>query len=287
MVVVGFGGAGCAAAIAAHDAGARVLVLDKESASRAGGSTRVSGAVWFDNRDPERAAVYLRSLSAGRPVPEPVVEVWARETARNSEWMESLGIPVGLAVPAPAEFPDLEGSDVMCGWIGVEGRMGDGLLWAALSQAVRARDIDVRLETPARELITADGKVVGLLADAPDGSPLQVRATRGVILATGGFEANPEMVRDHLRLTDPVVWGTPAATGDGLRMAVEAGADRARTTASKSRRAGSGAPIPWPNSPRSCESIRMSCGTVSTATTPPAPPVLTTGSAAPHALSHR
>ncbi|MFE3054557.1 FAD-dependent oxidoreductase [Nocardia sp. NPDC059239] len=225
VVVVGFGGAGCAAAAAAHDAGARVLVLDKESGGRAGGSTRVSGAVWFDNRDPERAAVYLRSLSAGRPIPEPVVRVWAQETARNSEWMESLGIPVGLAVPAPPEFPDLDGSDVMCGWIGVDGRMGDGLLWAALSEAVRARGIEVRLQTPARELITGDGTVLGVLATAPDGSALRIRADRGVVLATGGFEANPEMVRDHLRLTDPVVWGTPAATGDGLRMAVKAGAD--------------------------------------------------------------
>lgn len=225
VVVVGFGGAGCAAAIAAHDAGARVLVLDKESDARAGGSTRVSGAVWFDNQDPERAAVYLRSLSAGRPIPEPVVEAWAAETARNTEWMRGLGIPVGLAVPAPPEYPELDGSDVMRGWIGVESRMGDGLLWAALSQAVRDRGIEVRLETPARELITVDGEVRGVLATTADGAPLRVRARRGVILATGGFEGNPDMVRDHLRLTDPVVWGTPAATGDGLRMAVKAGAD--------------------------------------------------------------
>ncbi|MFD6354982.1 FAD-dependent oxidoreductase [Nocardia tengchongensis] len=225
VVIVGFGGAGCAAAISAHDAGARVLVLDKESGDRAGGSTRVSGAVWFDNQDPERAAVYLRSLSAGRPIPEPVIEVWARETARNSEWMEGLGIPVGVAVTPPPEFPDLEGSDVMRGWVGVEGRMGDGLLWAALSGAVHARGIEVRLGTPARELITDQGAVLGVLAFGPDGTALRVRATRGVVLATGGFEANPDMVRDHLRLTDPVVWGTPAATGDGLRMALAAGAD--------------------------------------------------------------
>ncbi|WP_433665795.1 FAD-dependent oxidoreductase [Nocardia sp. CA-136227] len=225
VVVVGFGGAGCAAAISAHDAGARVLVLDKESGARAGGSTRVSGAVWFDNQDPERAAVYLRSLSAGRPIPEPVIEVWAHETARNSAWMEGLGIPIGLAVAPPAEFPDLEGSDVMRGWIGVEGRMGDGLLWAALSDAVRARGIEVRLGTPARELVTDDRTVLGVLAETADGTTLRIRAARGVVLATGGFEANPDLVRDHLRLTDPVVWGTPAATGDGLRMAVKAGAD--------------------------------------------------------------
>ncbi|MGX1811635.1 FAD-dependent oxidoreductase [Nocardia sp. NPDC055321] len=224
VVVVGFGGAGCAAAIAAHDAGARVLILEKMAADHAGGSTRVSGAVWFDNQDPDRAAVYLRSLSAGLPIPEPVVRSWAAETARNSDWMRALGIEVGLAVPAPPEYPDLEGSDVMRGWIGVEGVMGGGKLWAALSEAVRARGIEVRLATPARELVVAGATVTGVLADTADGT-LRVRARRGIVLATGGFEADPDMVRDHLGLPDPVVWGTPAATGDGHRMAMKAGAD--------------------------------------------------------------
>jgi succinate dehydrogenase/fumarate reductase flavoprotein subunit len=50
VVVVGFGAAGCAAAIEAHDAGARVVVLEKMPAGREGGNTRVSGGVWFDNR---------------------------------------------------------------------------------------------------------------------------------------------------------------------------------------------------------------------------------------------
>lgn len=225
VVVVGFGAAGCSAAIAAHDAGAQVLVLEKMAAGREGGSTRVSGAVWFDNRAPERAATYLRSLSAGRPIPEPVVQAWARETARNTEWMQSLGITVGLAVPAPPEYPELEGSDVMTGWIGVDGTMGGGLLWAALAEAVRSRGIEVRLQTPARELVVDDGVITGVLAATADETGLRIRARRGIVLATGGFEADPAMVRDHLGLTDPVIWGSPAATGDGHRMALKAGAD--------------------------------------------------------------
>ena len=46
VVVIGMGAAGCAAALAAHDAGASVLVLEKTDATEAGGNTRVSGGGW-------------------------------------------------------------------------------------------------------------------------------------------------------------------------------------------------------------------------------------------------
>jgi succinate dehydrogenase/fumarate reductase flavoprotein subunit len=225
VVVVGFGGAGCAAAIAAHDAGARVIVLEKMPAGREGGSTRVSGAVWFDNRDPARAADYLRNLSAGKPIPEPVVRAWAAETARNTDWLRGLGIDTAMAVAHPPEYPELDGSEANGGWVGVDGRMGGGLLYAALATAVRARGIEVLLACPARELIQdADGAVCGVRVAGSDGE-WRVRARRGVVLTTGGFEGNREMVRDFLPLTDPVLWGSPAATGDGHKMAQRVGAD--------------------------------------------------------------
>ncbi|GHB15721.1 FAD-binding dehydrogenase [Streptomyces viridiviolaceus] len=227
VVVLGFGAAGCAAAIEAHDAGASVIVLEKMEEGLEGGNTRVSGGIWFDNRDPERAAVYLRSLCGDNPLPEPVVTVWAEETYRNTAWLEGLGAKIGSHGAYPPEYPELEGSDAFGGYLGVEGRMGDGLLYDVLTRAVRARGIEVRLATPARELMqdTATGAVHGVLATGPDSSPLRIRARRGVVLATGGFEADQQMVRDYLRLPDSVVWGTPAATGDGHRMAMKAGAD--------------------------------------------------------------
>ncbi|MGW5641574.1 FAD-dependent oxidoreductase [Saccharopolyspora sp. NPDC003752] len=226
VVVLGMGAAGCAAAIEAHDAGAEVVVLDKMPAGREGGNTRVSGGAWFHNLDPSRAVVYLRSLCGGYPVPEPVAEVWAAETQRITSWMrQAVGASVDVVGDYRPEFPELDGSDSYGGYLAVGGRLGDQQLFDALSSAVRARGIEVLLETPALELVQdATGAVLGVVAADRDGTPLRVRSRRGVVLATGGFEADAGMVRDYLRLPEATVWGTPHATGDGHRMAQKAGA---------------------------------------------------------------
>src|SRR6185503_11340726 len=107
---------------------------------------------------------------------------------------------------------------------GVDGTMGSGKLFGALSKAVHERSIEVRTGTPARELITTSDGVTGVVADSADG-PVRIGARGGVVLATGGFENNPQMVRDYLGLPKPVVWGSPGSTGDGIRMAQKVGAD--------------------------------------------------------------
>lgn len=235
VVVLGMGAAGSAAAIEADEAGASVLVLEKMPPGREGGNTRVSGGAWWHNVDPERAAVYLRSLCGDYPVPEPVIRVWAEETSHNTEWVEKhLNVTTGQVLGAfedgegmAAEFPELEGSDVYGGQIAVDGQLGMSRLFNALSRALEDRGIDVRMSTPATSLVQdpATGRVIGVEATSADGTPLRIRARNGVVLATGGFEANPEMVRDFLRLPHAVQWGSPGNTGDGHKMAMKVGAD--------------------------------------------------------------
>ena len=137
VVVLGLGAAGCAAAIEAHDAGASVVVLEKMPAGREGGNTRVSGGVWFDNSDPEGIATYLRALCGEFPVPEEIIQVWAHETAQNSAWVESLGARVAPHGDYRPEFPELPGSESYGGYIGVDGELGNGRLFAALAAAVQ------------------------------------------------------------------------------------------------------------------------------------------------------
>jgi len=226
VVVVGMGAAGCAAALAAHDAGARVVVLEKSAAEEAGGNTRVSGGGWFHHDDPERAAVYLRALCGDRALPEPVVEAWSHGTREVSAWVSSLGVdvgPHGRYNSAGAEYPELPGSDCYGGLHCVEGVLGHGRLFSVLEKSLRDRGIDVRYETRAARLTTdsATGSVTGVVTDGGE----RITAARGVVLATGGFEGDPELVRTHLGLEDVPVWGSTAATGDGLRMAQGVGAD--------------------------------------------------------------
>ncbi len=83
--------------------------------------------------------------------------------------------------------------------------------------------IDIWLETPARKLLMEDGAVTGLEVEKA-GEIVSIAASKGVILASGGFEWNPEMMAEHF--PGPVEWTSSPRTntGDGQRMAAAVGA---------------------------------------------------------------
>ena len=224
VVVVGFGVAGLAAAITACDLGAEVAIIEKMSEREAGGSSRVSGLYWFSPTNVERAEHYLRSLCGEYEVSETLIKAWARETSQNTAWATSLGAQAQIR-DAPPEFPDVEGHDCEPGSFHILPGPGDSHLWLFLRQAALQRGIQVLYSTRAVELLQAGGRreVVGVLAQR-SGLPLRIDARRAVILASGGFANDPQMARDFLRLPDIHPRGSPASTGDGIRMAQKAGA---------------------------------------------------------------
>ena len=226
VVVVGSGAAGSAAALAAHQAGSSVLVVDKCDENDAGGNTRVSGGGWWVNRDPARARTFLRALNGPFPVADDVVDAWARETAQISTWLKGLGADIAMSSDyhTEPEYLTVEGSDCYAGMDTIAGRMGNGLLYEFLKTTLTQRGIQTRFETPATHLIVDNGDVVGIEVHGADG-PRRIGARGGVVLATGGFQADPDMVRDYLRVEDHVLWGSPASTGDGHKMAQAIGAD--------------------------------------------------------------
>ncbi|MFE3291600.1 FAD-dependent oxidoreductase [Rhodococcus sp. NPDC059234] len=226
VIVIGVGAAGAAAALSAHERGASVLVVEKCPPKCAGGNTRVSGSGWFINSSPERAAVFLRALNGSRTVAEDVVQTWASETAKNSDWLADLGAtarPTG-AYHTEAEFSEVDGADCYAGMNTINGEMGQFLLYEFLVGALAERGIEIRFETRAQELTVVDGTVRGVRVEGPTGEAT-LGARGGVVLATGGFAANPEMVQDYLPLDEYVLWGSPHSTGDGHRMAQRVGAD--------------------------------------------------------------
>ena len=101
--------------------------------------------------------------------------------------------------------------------------LGQALI-GSLLKAVLDRDIPIEFEKRARKLIKDGDRVIGVIAEDADGRDFRVRARRGVVIATGGFEWNEKLVKTFLRgpLTGPV--SVPENEGDGLLMAIEAGA---------------------------------------------------------------
>lgn len=79
------------------------------------------------------------------------------------------------------------------------------------------------LETTAYELIKNGDKVVGVKARKQDGTEIVIKAS-DVILATGGFGGNTEMLEQYLHNKNYYLYGLSTNTGDGLRMALDAGA---------------------------------------------------------------
>jgi 3-oxosteroid 1-dehydrogenase len=97
-------------------------------------------------------------------------------------------------------------------------------LIGSLLRGVLDRKIPIHFETRARHLCVENGRVVGVVATNQQGAERRYRANKGVVIATGGFEWNSQLVKAFLRgpMTAPV--SVPECEGDGLLMAMEVGA---------------------------------------------------------------
>ena len=98
-------------------------------------------------------------------------------------------------------------------------------LAAGLRAGLTARHVPVWLDTPMTGLVVTDGRVTGVRV-VRDGKPTVIRARRGVLIATGGFERNAEMRRRYQQPPIGADWTTGAAgnTGDGITVGQELGA---------------------------------------------------------------
>jgi len=228
VVVVGFGAAGMAAAVSAHELGAKVVILEKAPEGQEGGNTRVAGQGYLNTSSAESAAAYLTALCGPYTVPPTMVKVWAEEMGRNNDWLRSLGgdpqehqhPPVGI------EFPDLPGSD--CVHKFHDGpTYGYSYTWKLFERLVKERPIQVLYETPGRTLIQHDTTkdILGVRAQRGDRT-ITVKARKGVVLTCGGFENNQQMIRDYLPgIPYCYTSGSPYNEGDGITMAMSVGAD--------------------------------------------------------------
>jgi succinate dehydrogenase/fumarate reductase flavoprotein subunit len=225
VLVAGFGAAGAAAAIAAHDAGASVAICEKWPAP--GGNCVHSGGFLFCVDGP-RAVDHLDSLCFGK-TDRAVLEAFAAGLPDVAGWIDGLGgetVPCdpgafGGMLPSWPHFPGA-GHVGYRQFVSSDGERPGVGLWRVLEAAVRDRAIPVALEARVVELLSADGAMTGAVVES-GGERTTIRARRGVVLASGGFEYDPELIDTYLPL--PLVGvGHPGNTGDTIRLAQAAGA---------------------------------------------------------------
>ena len=173
VVVVGYGTAGAAAAITAHDAGAEVLVLEKQRADTATfidhtPSVRMAASSVLSPTSVADAAKHLELCCLGN-TPRDVCQVWAEETSQNKAWLESIGGKVIKATDPAAgegwELPIIPGYKSMM--YVMHEKAGPGL-WQTLANAVeKVRQIKVLYATAGKELVQnpVTKEILGVVAD--------------------------------------------------------------------------------------------------------------------------
>lgn len=238
VVVVGYGFAGGVSAIEAHDGGAKVLLVEKMPDP--GGISICSHGAVCSTRKPDGAFAYLKATNAGR-TPDDVLRALADGMQHLESYVRELAEVTGAEFlirerggnyPLPGEdsfhytqitaVPNFDSSQV---YPQVKGRPGGPMVFYVLQRNVEKRGIDVRLGTPVKELTRgADREVTGVVIETPSGAR-RVRATKGVILACGGFEGNPEMQQQFWQIRPVQTAANRGNTGDGIRMAQSMGAD--------------------------------------------------------------
>ncbi|MBP8926495.1 MAG: FAD-binding protein [Pseudomonadales bacterium] len=102
--------------------------------------------------------------------------------------------------------------------------MGNALI-GPLRLSLKDRNIPLWLNTPARQLIVENGRVAGVQGER-DGKKYCIRAERGVLLASGGFDNNAQLRERYLPHPTHPDWscGNPCSTGDAVQMGLDVGA---------------------------------------------------------------
>ena len=261
VVIIGFGAAGGCAAITATDAGVQAIILEKQPEAKHYSNSRMSGG-GFHSPSPdgnfESIKAYAKAMFSGENLPhklegeqpefsDDLAHAWATYAPQNEAFMRGLDPQFKTFSSAGAAFSEFPGAD-RAGYaclrstystsyaIGENASTKDAAkplkesgeaFHACLLTGVQSRNIPIHYDTVAQALcVNDDGAVTGVEA-VQNGQRIIYHARRAVIITCGGYEYNIRMRKAFLDGPGKEGWafyGTPANTGDGIRMALKIGA---------------------------------------------------------------
>jgi tricarballylate dehydrogenase len=247
VIVVGGGNAAFCAALAAQEQGAKVVVLEAAPEDEAGGNSRfTAGSIRvvyngvddiktlipdltekeieetdFGTYTAEKFFDDMAQVTQNRANPD-LVELLVTRSFDTLNWMREKGIRF-IPIYGRQAFK-IDGKFKFWGGLTIESVGGGPGLVNMLTESAKKRGIEIRYQTRALSLIHNGDRVEGVRI-RHDGRDSEIRG-KAVVLASGGFQANPEWRTRYLGPGWDLakVRGTRFNTGDGIRMALEIGA---------------------------------------------------------------
>ena len=247
VIVVGAGNAAFCAALAAREQGAEVLMLEAAPEEESGGNSRFTAGsirVVYNGVDdvktlvPDLTAAEVEGTDFGTYTAAQFFDDMARVTQHRADpdlvellvtqsfptlnWMREKGVRF-IPIYGRQAFK-IDGKFKFWGGLTVESVGGGPGLVAMLTEAAQKRGIGIRYRTRALDLLYDGSRVEGVRVREDD--TLRELRARAVVLASGGFEANPEWRTRYLGPGWDLakVRGSRFNTGDGIRMALHIGA---------------------------------------------------------------
>lgn len=226
VVVIGGGGSGMSAALAAHQSGAKVIVLEK--AASLGGSSVMAGGMgaWnskyqqADEKTDFTAAEWLKDWMDQQNylVSGPMIYKYITESGETVDWLSENGVEFNFVGHSQTALLD-DPIRTYHTW------GGDGLAASLnrFAETIKSEGGMVMTETAGKEILMNNGSVAGVRAEKADGTTVKITA-KAVVVATGGYGANSEKIEEILGYKVNGI-NSGSQTGDGIEMAIAVGAD--------------------------------------------------------------
>ena len=233
VVIVGAGAAGLSAAIEAANAGAKVVVLEKQAIP--GGATTLSGGKLlaagtkyqeeqgFMGDTADALFDYLKMVGeyGGEGlIDDAKLHEFTDNALEDVNWLEDMGVNIINVEPIHSSITPWRVMNTLGGGGQTSGHGGQIIV--PLVEELAKTEAQILYNVSVNEVLMKDGSVAGVKGARPDGTSVQVNA-KAVIIATGGYAQNREMTA-HLGL-DSYNTGVPRGNvGDGVTMAEKVGA---------------------------------------------------------------
>jgi len=243
IIVVAAGLSGLATAISAAENGAQVIAFEK--ANTPGGAANMGmGPLGIGSDVQKHQMVNITPFEAFRKhmafthwnVDARLVRDYYMKSGDTINWLQEMGVEfvaVSPAYAAPETLKPFATSEATWHLVkpeggGMPGPRAAGAMMKKMTERAEELGVQILLESPVKKILMEDGRAVGVIAVDKNGEEIEARA-KAVVIATGGFGANPQMIKEYVGYSwgkDLFSFAIPGMAGEGIRMAWDAGAGK-------------------------------------------------------------